>query len=39
MDRFTILKNRLREIALASKLTTQPFVDKDKTPTPQEPEK
>ena len=39
MDRFTTLKNKLKEIVLASKLTTQPFVYKDKAPIPQEPEK
>ena len=39
MDRFTMLANRLKEIVLATKLVTQPVVDKDKPVAPQEPEK
>lgn len=39
MDRFTMLANRLKEVVLATKLATQTATDKDKPPTPQEPEK
>jgi hypothetical protein len=39
MDRFAVLKNRLKEIALTSKLLSHPFTEKEKVPTPQEPEK
>jgi hypothetical protein len=39
MDRFTKLTNRLKEVILATKLASQSAADKDKTPTPQEPEK
>ena len=38
MDRFAILKNKLKEIALTSKLLSYPFVDKQKSSTPQEPD-
>lgn len=39
MDRFTILTNRLKEIILAAKLANQAPTDKQKDPTPLEPEK
>ena len=39
MNRFTVLTNRLKEIILATKLANGAPTDKDKTPTPQEPEK
>jgi hypothetical protein len=38
MNRFTKMTDRLKEIILASRLATQPPVDKQSTPTPQEPE-
>lgn len=39
MNRFTVLTNRLKEIILATKLANQAPTDKDKAPTPLEPEK
>lgn len=39
MHRITLLKNKIKEVVLASKLINSALQDKEKTEIPQEPEK